>query len=100
MAEFDSNNFNETTDYSPTSATLQLTFLDGTTEHTDTVVLDGQLAEGFLKSLRTGNLFLHLDGSLPPGSPELREESRHHMEKKRAHDPVTFRGWLSRKPAV
>ena len=100
MAEFDSNTFSETTDYTPTSATIVLNFSDGETEYSDTVQLDAEWTAGFLKSIRTGNLFLRLDGSLPPGSPELRPESRHHMEKKRAHDPATFKNWLLRKPAV
>lgn len=100
MAEFDSSTFSETTNYEPVSATIQLTFSDGTTEHTDTVQLDAEWTAMFLKNLRTGNMFLRADGSLPPGSPELRPESRHHLEKKRAHDPATFKNWLQRKPAV
>ena len=100
MAEFDSSTFSETTDYEPVSATIQLTFSDGTTEFTDTVTLDAEWTAGFLKNIRTGNMFIRADGSLPPGSPELRPESRHHMEKKRAHDPATFKNWLQRKPAV
>lgn len=100
MAEFDSNTFSEATDYTPTSATIQLTFSDGTNEFTDTVQLDAEWVAGFLKSLRTGNLFLRLDGSLPPGSPELRPESKHHTEKKRSHSLETFKNWLQRKPAV
>ena len=100
MAEFDSSTFNETTNYEPVSATIQLTFSDGTNEFTDTVQLDAEWVAGFLKNIRTGNMFIRADGSLPPGSPELRPETKHHLEKKRPHTVATFRGWLSRKPAV
>ena len=100
MAEFDSNNFNETTDYTPTSATIVLNFSDGETEYSDTVQLDAEWVAGFLKNIRTGNMFLRADGSLPPGSPELRPETKHHLEKKRPHPVATFKGWLQRKPAV
>ena len=101
MAEFDVVNFTEATDYTPSTATLVLTFSDGIDGTlTDTVVLDGEWAAAFLKSIRSGNVFIRADGCLPPGSPELRPESKHHLQRQRTVDKASFQNWLLRKPAV
>ena len=101
MAEFDVLNFTEATDYTPTTATLTLTFSDGIDGTlTDSIVLDAEWTAAFIKSIRTGNLFIRADGALPPGSPELRPESKHHLQRQRPVDTASFRNWLLRKPVV
>ena len=101
MAEFDPQTFSEATDYTPTGATLTLNFTDGIDGTlTDTVELDPEWVAAFLKSIRTGNLFIRADGCLPVGSPELRPETKYHLQKRHAHDKASFQNWLERKPAV
>ncbi|MDY0280761.1 MAG: hypothetical protein RBR35_09395 [Salinivirgaceae bacterium] len=98
MAEFDPTIFSEATTYTPTGATLVLTFTDGTDTFEDTVELDPEWVAVFLKCIRTGDVFTRADGCLPVDSPELRSESKHHFMRQRAVAASRFQGWLKRKP--
>lgn len=99
MAEFDPTIFSEATTYTPTTATLTLTFSDGVDATlTDTITLDAEWTAAFLKCIRTGDVFTRADGCLPVGSPELRPESKHHFMRQRAVAASRFQGWLKRKP--
>ena len=98
MAEFDPQTFNETTSYTPTTATLVLSFTDGTTTHQDTLQLDAEWVASFIRAVRAGDVFIRADGCLPVDSPELRPESKHHFMRQRAVAASRFQGWLKRKP--
>ena len=102
MAEFDSTIFSEATTYTPTTATLVLTFSDGVDATlTDTVALDPEWTAALFKAIRHGNHgFLFLDGCLPANSPELRPESQHILERRRPVEAHRFQNWLKHKPAV
>lgn len=99
MAEFDSTTYNEATTYTPQSATIQLTFSDGTTEHTDTVELNPIWAAALIKRIRANagdHITVH--GSLPSTSNEVAAGSP--KLDRGLIDQGKYQEWLANKPAA
>ena len=101
MKEFNVVNFSESVRYTPTAATVQVTFLDEDgTEFTDTVHLSPRWAASLIKAIREPGISrIGLDQCLPSDAKDVHPSDQHFLLDRGSLPYGNWQFWLRNKPA-
>ncbi len=100
MAEFVPGTYAEATTYTPSAASLVVTFTNGVDPTlTDTVALDPEWACFLIKTIRDSDRSLiELHGCVPANSTQVKAKGAGFLKKQRSMAVSSFGRWLKHKP--